>query len=602
MTSTYSPDLRLELMATGDQSGTWGTTTNTNLGTLLEQAICGVLSVAEGDATLTLTALNGASDQSRNAVVILTGAMTAGRNVVVPTSQKLYLFKNSTTGGFSTTVKTVSGTGVAIVPGSSQWVYCDGTNVVQGLVGDGVPDANNNITANSFVPSYAATATVAGTTTLTVASAYTQSFTGTATQTVVMPVASTLTVGQSWLLANDSVVPIAVQSSGGNTIQQLPAGQRAVVVCILASGTAAASWDMNVYGAGRRTRRNRLVNPAMQISQQNATSGGTTTGLFAADQWQHFFVSSSGTFTVRQVNVGSPQGSPNRIRETITVADSSLAAGEYLILTQNIEGYEIVDFLYGGASARPAVMRFGFNAPAGTYSISLQNAALNRSFVQTFVVSVANTDTYYSIPVPGDTTGTWGLNTSGLGLSLNIVLAAGSTFQGTNGAWQAGNILGTSSNTNGMASNTNIFDLFDVQLHLDVDGTGVAPGWELPEYGQALSECQRFFEMSFAQGTAPAQNVSLGQLEGIQVIAGANGQAIGAVRFAKTKRGAPTVVFFNPAAANAQIRNNSKGTDWSSTSTLGTATDAGFSLQGTGASGSAAGDTYGFQWTASARY
>ena len=64
MASTYSTSLRLELMATGDQSGTWGDTTNTNLGTLLEQAITGVLSVAQGDATLTLTSTDGASDQA----------------------------------------------------------------------------------------------------------------------------------------------------------------------------------------------------------------------------------------------------------------------------------------------------------------------------------------------------------------------------------------------------------------------------------------------------------------------------------------------------------------------------------------------------------
>lgn len=135
MTSTFSTALRLELMGTGDQTGTWGVTNNTNLGTLLEQSITGVLSVAQGDTTLTLSANNGASDQSRNAVLNFTGAMTAGRNVVVPTSNKLYLVKNSTTGGFSITVKTAAGTGVAIVSSSSQWVYCDGTNVVQGLSG-----------------------------------------------------------------------------------------------------------------------------------------------------------------------------------------------------------------------------------------------------------------------------------------------------------------------------------------------------------------------------------------------------------------------------------------------------------------------------------
>lgn len=136
MASTYSPSLRLELMATGDQSGTWGDTTNTNLGTLLEQAITGYLTTAQGDvANKTLTSLNGATDEARNMVVNMTGALTAARNVVVPTAKKIYLFRNSTTGGFALTIKTAAGTGVAVAAGQSRWVYCDGTNVIDGLTG-----------------------------------------------------------------------------------------------------------------------------------------------------------------------------------------------------------------------------------------------------------------------------------------------------------------------------------------------------------------------------------------------------------------------------------------------------------------------------------
>jgi len=133
MASTYSPALRLELMATGDQSGTWGDTTNTNLGTLLEQAITGYLSVAQGDvANLTLTTVNGGTDQARNAVVEITGALTATRNVVVQTAEKLYTIKNSTTGGFSIVAKTSGGTGISVPPGASIDCYSDGTNVVTG--------------------------------------------------------------------------------------------------------------------------------------------------------------------------------------------------------------------------------------------------------------------------------------------------------------------------------------------------------------------------------------------------------------------------------------------------------------------------------------
>lgn len=132
MTSTFSPSLGIELMATGDQNGVWGVTNNSNLGTLIEQGITGVLSVAQGDTTLTLTATQGASNQARNAVVNLTGAMTGDHDVIVPTANKLYLIKNSTTGGHNTTIKTVAGTGIAVLPGTNRWVYCDGTNVVDG--------------------------------------------------------------------------------------------------------------------------------------------------------------------------------------------------------------------------------------------------------------------------------------------------------------------------------------------------------------------------------------------------------------------------------------------------------------------------------------
>jgi hypothetical protein len=169
MASTYSSSLRLELMATGDQSGTWGDTTNTNLGTLLEQAITGVLSVAQGDvANLTLTTVNGGSDQARNAVVNVTGALTAQRNVVVQTANKLYLIKNSTTGGFSIVAKTASGTGVTIVNGTSQWVYSDGTNVVQGLAGTMASQAASAVAITG--------GTIAGLTSLDLATAGTITF------------------------------------------------------------------------------------------------------------------------------------------------------------------------------------------------------------------------------------------------------------------------------------------------------------------------------------------------------------------------------------------------------------------------------------------
>jgi hypothetical protein len=129
MASTYSSRLRIELIGTGEQSGIWGDTTNTNLGTLIDEAIAGVAAITMSDANYTLTVADGATDQSRKAVLVMAGTLTAARNVICPSSQKVYIVKNTTTGGFAITIKTSAGTGVSVANGTTALVYCDGTNV-----------------------------------------------------------------------------------------------------------------------------------------------------------------------------------------------------------------------------------------------------------------------------------------------------------------------------------------------------------------------------------------------------------------------------------------------------------------------------------------
>jgi microcystin-dependent protein len=133
MPSTYSTNLRLELIATGEQSGAWGNTTNYNLGSLLEQAITGVGSITMPNSNLTLSASSGVVDQSRNAVLVFTTGggvpLTANRDVIIPSTPKLYILNNLTTGGYALTIKTSAGSGVAVANGYAALVYCDGTNV-----------------------------------------------------------------------------------------------------------------------------------------------------------------------------------------------------------------------------------------------------------------------------------------------------------------------------------------------------------------------------------------------------------------------------------------------------------------------------------------
>jgi len=128
MPSTYSPSLRIELIGAGEQSGTWGTTTNTNLGTLLEQSIAGVQAITMSNANYTLSNFNGVSDEARRAVLVVSGTNAAIRDVIAPLVTKAYTIKNNTTGGFAINIRAATGASVSIPNGVTSLVYCDGTN------------------------------------------------------------------------------------------------------------------------------------------------------------------------------------------------------------------------------------------------------------------------------------------------------------------------------------------------------------------------------------------------------------------------------------------------------------------------------------------
>ena len=134
MPSSYSTNLKIELQATGENSGTWGTITNTNLGTALEQAIIGYGNPNYlSDANLTLTYTDTNSAQTARALVLnVTSALslTGTRELVVPTIQKQYIVQNNTTGGQSITVKTSAGTGITVPNGRKAHLYVNGTDVI----------------------------------------------------------------------------------------------------------------------------------------------------------------------------------------------------------------------------------------------------------------------------------------------------------------------------------------------------------------------------------------------------------------------------------------------------------------------------------------
>ena len=132
MASSTSSDLKLELITTGEKSGTWGTITNTNL-QILEQASSGYLSLAVGSGDVALSLANHATANGKNLYYKLTGTLAGNRAVTMPDSaERVFIVEDATarsSSNYTLTIKTVSGTGVALPIGSTTVLYSDGTNI-----------------------------------------------------------------------------------------------------------------------------------------------------------------------------------------------------------------------------------------------------------------------------------------------------------------------------------------------------------------------------------------------------------------------------------------------------------------------------------------
>ena len=274
MASTYTPLLNIEMPANGDQAGSWGTTINSNMNNILEQAIAGTAAITVTSPTTTLTF----PTQTAYAVLNLTGTLTAATAVVCPTKSKLYVVYNGTSGAYALTFKTPSGTGIVVPQGSYMFLYCDGTNV-------------NSIAGGLNFQSQTLITTAAGTTTLTVSSTYEQIFQGTTTQTCVLPVVSTLSLGPSFWLKNESTGIVTVNSSGGNLVASLNQGDSILVTCILITGTTAASWDLDF-----KAQRNGDVSQTFLVAPATLAGHAVRSSQVSADN-TNFPVYSTGTFT-----------------------------------------------------------------------------------------------------------------------------------------------------------------------------------------------------------------------------------------------------------------------------------------------------------------
>ena len=262
MASTYSTDLAIELMTTGENSGTWGTKTNTNW-QLIEQAVAGVqsISIAGGAATTNLVMTNAALSNARNIVLVFTGAITGNQIVTIPnTIQKYYVLYNNTSGAFTVTFTTVSGTGITLTQGKYCLAYSDGTNVYQ----SDLSNLSGTIASGSIAAGAVTSTAIA---------------TGAVTSTAIAPGAVTSTA-----IATGAVTSTAI-ASGAVTSSAIAPG--AVGTTQLATtGVTAASYTVASITVGADGR----ITAATSGSAGGGSAGtlklfalGPTSGNFAAN-------------------------------------------------------------------------------------------------------------------------------------------------------------------------------------------------------------------------------------------------------------------------------------------------------------------------------
>lgn len=231
--------------------------------------------------------------------------------------------------------------------------------------------------------------------------------------------------------------------------------------------------------------RNIVLNGKMEIGQEATTITSPVSGRYLLDQWQYSHVSASAITSTRNSDVPTDEFNYS-LRATVTTADISIAAEDFSVIQQPIEGYNVRHLI----NKTFTISFWVRSSKTGVHCVSLRNSINDRSFVSEYTINVADTWEKKNITIVNGliTTGTWNW-TSGLGLTLVFPLAAGSTYQTTSDIWQTGNYFTTSSQVNCLDTIGNIFAITGVQLEVGERATE----FEHRHYSSELALCQRYY-------------------------------------------------------------------------------------------------------------
>ena len=243
---------------------------------------------------------------------------------------------------------------------------------------------------------------------------------------------------------------------------------------------------------GQLSNRNIIINGDMAIWQRGTTAINSSVNKYLVDRFKVLSVSdgdgsiSQHTNVPTQVQTGGVQFAYS-LRLNCTTADTSLAANQYIIVSQRVEGRNLRHLGFGLAGTRYATLQFWQRSPAGTYYVSFRNGSYNRYYLGAYTIASANTWEKHSITIPIDTQGTWASDHS-TGLDIQWSLGTGSAT-GSVGSWTGGSSHAGTGQKNFFDTVGNDFYLTGVQF----EAGSVATPFESIDYGSELAKCQRYY-------------------------------------------------------------------------------------------------------------
>lgn len=362
------------------------------------------------------------------------------------------------------------------------------TDIINALT-DGLKDITIS-SLSTATSAHSGTATFNGNVVLGNASTDTVTLTATMTSSTEINITKTtnqLVLGTTNTTTINSIAPAAsrvytIPDAGAAASFVMTQGTQTIAGALTLSSTLAVSGTISCVditstgsiNALNKTTTNYIMNGNFDIWQRGTSFTALANGSYGPDRWLVLHSSDAVCDVLRSADVpamaSTVTGGTYSAQVDVTTADASIAAGQYYLLSQRIEG-----LVYQNIHSKQVTLNFWVYATkTGTYCVSFQNSATNRSYVAEYTVSSTNTWEKKTVTLTLDTSGTW-LYTNGIGLRVSFAIACGSTFQTTAGAWAAGNYFATSSQVNGLDSTSNNFKLSQVQLELGDQATPFKP-------------------------------------------------------------------------------------------------------------------------------